>query len=92
MRTLFAPVTVYTKPGCKPCETVKKLLEDAGIEYDAIDLTNGAHEDAYVYITKVLGAKSVPVTVDDFHEPIIGLDEEKLAELIAYHTASETGL
>ena len=91
MRTLFAPVTVYTQPNCQPCRLVKKKLEDAGVAFDEVDLTTNS--DAHTYITKVLMASAVPVIVTDTHEPIIGLsDPDKLDELIDYYTASETGL
>ncbi|AGT14308.1 NrdH [Mycobacterium phage Adzzy] len=90
MRTLFAPVTVYTRPGCKPCQRVKDQLTEAGIDFDAVDVTENA--EAYDYVTKVLNAMSVPVVVTDTHKPILGYQPDQLAELINYHTASETGL
>ncbi|ARQ94600.1 glutaredoxin [Mycobacterium phage Journey13] len=90
MRTMFAPVTVYTQPGCKPCKTVKQRLTDAGIEFDEVDVTFNA--EAYDYLTKVLKARATPVIVTDTHPPIFGDNPEKLQELIDYYTASETGL
>ncbi|ASR86160.1 NrdH-like protein [Mycobacterium phage BobSwaget] len=90
MRTLFAPVTVYTQPLCKPCDRVKEKLTAAGIEFEAVDLLQNA--EAYTYVKNVLKASSTPVIVTDTHDPIIGYQPDKLAELIDYHTASETGL
>lgn len=90
MRTLFAPVTVYTQRGCQPCERVKQALEDAGIEYDAVDIA--LNDEARTYVVDVLKALSVPVIVTDTHESIIGDQPEKLAELIDYYTSSETGV
>lgn len=80
MRTLFAPVTVYSRRGCKPCERVKQKLEDADIEYDSVSLD--LNEEARTYVVDVLGAKSVPVIVSDVRDPIIGYQPDELDELI----------
>lgn len=80
MRTLFAPLTVYTQPGCQPCRLVKKRLDDAGIEYEAVDISK--NDEARTYVTEVLKASSVPVIVTDTHDPIIGFRSDQLAELI----------
>lgn len=88
--TLFAPITVYTQPHCKPCERVKEKLTKAGIQFEAVDLT--LNNEAYDYVTKVLKVRSTPVVVSDTHEPIIGYQPEKLQELIDYYTSSETGV
>ncbi|AOZ61294.1 NrdH-like glutaredoxin [Mycobacterium phage DarthPhader] len=90
MRTLFAPVTVYTQPGCRACVRVIEKLADKGIAHDVVNLDN--NPEAKTYVTEVLNAASVPVIVTDTHEPIIGYHPEKVADLIAYYTASETGL
>ncbi len=82
-------ITVYTKPYCKPCDRVKKLLDDAGVEYEEVDLTKNSQ--AYRYVTKCLGAKSTPVVESSTHEPIIGYQPDKLAELIEYLSSSDTG-
>lgn len=88
--TMFAPVTVYSKPACRPCDRVKEKLTAAGIEFDDVNILQ--NDEAKTYVTQVLKAMSVPVIVTDTHEPILGYHPEKLAELIDYHTASETGL
>ncbi|AMW64137.1 glutaredoxin [Mycobacterium phage EvilGenius] len=90
MRTMFAPVTVYTQPLCKPCDRVKEKLTAAGIEFDAVDLS--ANAEAYTYVRDVLKARSTPVILTDAFDPIIGYQPDKLAELVEYFTASETGL
>lgn len=88
MRTLFASVTVYGQPGCTWCTKAKNQLDNAGVNYDYVDITQ--NPEAKSYIVDVLGARQVPVIVDDVHDPIIGT--ESLDDLIAYHTASETSL
>ncbi|QNJ55844.1 NrdH-like glutaredoxin [Mycobacterium phage PainterBoy] len=90
MRTLFAPITIYTQPGCRPCHRIQQRLEDAGVDYDVVDITR--NEEAKAYVTGVLKARSVPVIVTETHEPIIGDQPDKVDELIDYYTASETGL
>lgn len=90
MRTLFAPITIYTQPGCLPCHRIQQKLEDAGIAYDVVDLTR--NEEARSYVMDVLKATSVPVIVTDTHPTIVGYHPDKVAELIDYYTASETGL
>ncbi|KRD08617.1 NrdH-redoxin [Mycobacterium sp. Root265] len=92
MSSLTAPITVYTSPGCKPCERVKQMLEDAGVEYDAVNLMTKENEDAYVYVTEVLHVRSTPVVVTDTHNPIVGYQPDKIKELIEYYSSSETGV
>ncbi|QFG08639.1 NrdH-like glutaredoxin [Mycobacterium phage Vanisoa] len=90
MRTMFAPITIYTQPGCRPCHRIMQKLDDNGLDYDVVDLTRNA--EAKTYVTDVLKASSVPIIVTDVLDPIIGYDPTKLDELIEYFTASETGL
>ncbi|QBJ00242.1 NrdH-like glutaredoxin [Mycobacterium phage Pharaoh] len=90
MRTMFTPVTIYTQPGCRPCHRVQEKLEEAGIDYDVVDLTR--NEEARTYVTDVLKAASVPVIVTDVRDPIIGYQPDEVKDLITFLTASETGL
>lgn len=84
MRTLFGPVRLYTQPQCRSCDRVKQKLEDAGVEYRTIDISDDG--DAYAFVRDVLGAKSVPVLVSDTHDPIFGYDPDKLKALITWYT------
>ncbi|QFG12558.1 NrdH-like glutaredoxin [Mycobacterium phage Toaka] len=90
MRTMFTPITIYTQPQCRSCDRVKELLTKEGIEFEAVDITQNS--EAYTYVRDVLKVSSVPVIVTDTHEPIKGYQPDKLAELVDYYTASETGL
>lgn len=56
-------ITVYSRPGCKWCETSKSLLELKGVEYNELMLD----VDITVEQLKQLvpGAKSVPQIMDD---------------------------
>ncbi|AWY03877.1 NrdH-like glutaredoxin [Gordonia phage Nedarya] len=89
MQTMFKPVTVYSQPGCAPCARIKKLLDQAGIEYDDIDVTKD--QAARDYVVNDLKASGTPVVVDE-RGPIIGTKPDEWKALIEYHTASETGL
>lgn len=75
----FADVTVYTKPGCDGCSKAIKHLEHAGVSVDVVDVT--LDENAYNYVTQMLGAKSVPVIVADYGE-IYGYQPEQVSRLI----------
>jgi glutaredoxin len=56
-------ITIYSRPGCKWCETSKSLLELKGIQYNELMLDL----DITVEQLKKLvpGAKSVPQIMDD---------------------------
>lgn len=87
---MTAPVTVYTQPGCKPCDAVKERLAQAGVEFEAVDIS--VNDEARSYVVNVLKARSTPVVVTYTHPPILGNKQDQLDELIDYYTASETGL
>lgn len=73
-------ITIYSRPGCKWCETSKSLLELKGIEYNELMLD----VDITVEQLKQLvpGAKSVPQIMDDgiyiggFRELAVYLDQK----------------
>jgi len=56
-------ITIYSRPGCKWCETSKSLLELKGVEYNELMLD----VDITVEQLKTLvpGAKSVPQIMSD---------------------------
>lgn len=56
-------ITIYSRPGCKWCETSKSLLELKGLEYNELMLD----VDITVDQLKILvpGAKSVPQIMSD---------------------------
>lgn len=72
-------VLVYSQPKCRGCARVKKMLNDAGVEFEEVDILK--NRLAYEHI-KYLGATSVPVIEADGFEPIVGYDPTKLKELI----------
>lgn len=64
--------TVYTKPHCPHCEHTKKMLEDLGIGFEVVDVTQ--NPEALTKIRDEWGFRVVPVveTEDDVwagHQP-----------------------
>jgi glutaredoxin-like protein NrdH len=54
-------VTIYTNPQCQPCRFTKKRLDDRGIEYRVVDLSEDP--EALKYVTEELGHREAPVVV-----------------------------
>lgn len=65
-------VKIYTQPACMPCRFTKRKLEEKGIPFEEIDLTEDVEAMAYV---KSLGYASAPVVVtEDNHWSGLRLD------------------
>lgn len=73
-------VTVYSKPSCVQCLGVYRYLDNHGIEYNIIDMSE---DEAALENAKALGYLQAPVVIagDDFH--FSGNRPDKLAELSA---------
>lgn len=70
-------VTVYTKPSCVQCNATYRALDNQGIEYEILDLS----EDATALETvKELGYLQAPVVVAD-GDHWSGFRPDKIAEL-----------
>lgn len=74
-------VTVFSQPQCRSCDRVKAKLEEAGVEFDTVNILE--NQEAYTYVRDVLKATSVPVIVSDVLDPILGYQPDKLKELIS---------
>lgn len=70
-------ITVYSKPACVQCTATYRALEQAGIEYNIIDLST---DDEAVEFVKTLGYLSAPVIVTDT-EHWAGFRPDKLKSL-----------
>lgn len=55
-------VTVYSKPSCVQCTATYRALDNKGVVYDVVDITED--EKAYAFVTG-LGYKQAPVVVTD---------------------------
>lgn len=63
------PITVYTTPDCQMCRLTKKWLQDHGVQYRVVDLS----EDAIaLQKVKQMGYQSAPVVVVPFDWPHAG--------------------
>ena len=72
-------VTVYTTPTCMYCNLLKDYLEEKGVEYKTVDVSE--NEEARDMIIEKSGQMGVPVTIID-EEVIIGFDEDKVNEVL----------
>ena len=52
--------TVYTKPACVQCDATKRLMDNLGINYETVDITQD--EAAYTKIVN-MGYQAVPVVI-----------------------------
>jgi glutaredoxin-like protein NrdH len=77
-------VKVYSLSTCPWCKKVKRLLDEKGIQYDAIDvdLAEGQEQkQALEEVEKLTGSRSFPVTV--VGETVIrGFKEEEIVEAL----------
>ena len=62
MRAMATAVIVYTNPGCQPCRMTKKMLDQAGISYTEVDLSQN---EAALEHVKELGHRQAPVVETD---------------------------
>lgn len=77
-------ISVYTTPNCPQCRIVKKMLDEAKVEYQTIDLSQDAEA---MEMVKKLGYVSAPVVfVNDMHWT--GFRHDRMLNAIAqYRTA-----
>ena len=55
-------VTVYTKPACVQCDATKRQLDNLGIDYDTVDITQ---DQAALEKILAMGFASAPVVITD---------------------------
>lgn len=58
-----APVTVYSKPGCQPCNATYRALDKAGIDYHKVDITTAPDSAHLLDQFAQLGAAQAPIVV-----------------------------
>lgn len=60
----MSAITIYVKPtGCFGCSQSKKILNDAGVPFESVDITTD--DDALAFVKNVLGFESVPAFLLD---------------------------
>lgn len=72
-------VTIYTTPTCAFCPLVKKFLDERGVEYEEVDVSES--EEVKKEFKEKTGQMMVPVT--QVGERIVaGFDKKKLEEAL----------
>jgi glutaredoxin-like protein NrdH len=69
---------VYTKPNCVQCDATKRWLDNRGIEYSTVDITED--QEAFDKVV-ALGFRAAPVV----ESPVgswSGFDPDKLSQLV----------
>lgn len=74
-------LTVFSSPSCGWCSKLKEYLRQNDIPFDEVDVS--ASRENYTRLVIASHQSSVPVTVSDSGEVIIGFDKEKIDRLIA---------
>lgn len=72
-------LTLYSKPGCRPCVQTKHALHAQGTEFIERDVTTDP--EALAYVKDVLGYAGVPVVVVNETDHWVGFDATRLASL-----------
>ncbi|AMB94819.1 glutaredoxin-like protein NrdH [Aerococcus sanguinicola] len=70
-------VKVYSKPNCMQCKFTKKFLDEHGVAFEMIDVTES---EAALEEVKALGFQALPVIVADGQEPFYGFRPDILAK------------
>ena len=70
-------VKIYSTPTCVYCVTLKKFLEEKGVEFEDIDVSSD--EEAAKDMVERSGQMGVPVIEID-GEMIVGFDKAKISE------------
>lgn len=75
----MAKITIYTTPTCPWCTKLKDWLEEEGIDYKEVDVSQDA--EAVKEMMAKTGQRVVPLsTIGD--ETIVGFDPDKIKDLL----------
>ncbi len=72
-------IKVYTTPTCVFCPLVKSFLDEKGLEYEEIDVSES--QEKLNEMKEKSGVLSVPVTVIG-DQAVVGFDKGKLEQLL----------
>lgn len=72
-------IKVYSTPTCTYCVTLKKFLDEKGIKYEAVDVSE-SEKDLQEMVDKS-GQMGVPVISID-GQIVIGFNKNKIVELL----------
>jgi glutaredoxin-like protein NrdH len=78
------PVKVYSLSTCSHCKSVKKLLNDCGIEYDFVNVDELAGEERRIMIDeiKTYNPRCTFPTVLISDKVVVGNKENEIKELL----------
>lgn len=79
-------ISLYTTPNCPQCRISKKMLDEAHVKYDLIDLTQNA--EAMSRVTE-LGYSAAPVVITE-NNHWSGFRYEKLLSAITKYRSDNT--
>lgn len=72
-------ITVYTKPNCMQCEFTKRYLDESGVKYSTVDVTQ---DEVALQMLKLHKHQGVPVVaVNGFEDSWSGFKPDRLDEL-----------
>jgi glutaredoxin len=60
-------VKLYVIPECQYCDKLKGLLENDGISYEVLDITNEENHEMYEKLSKIGKTDSVPLIIVGKH-------------------------
>ena len=72
-------VKIYSAPSCVYCVTLKKFLEEKGVDFEEIDVS--LNDDLAKELVEKSGQMGVPV-VEIGEEIVIGFNREKIIKLL----------
>ncbi len=75
----MSKVKIYSTPTCTYCIILKKYLQEKGIDYQEVDVSQD--EEAQKRMVEKTGQMGVPVT-EIGEEMVIGFDKEKINKLL----------
>ncbi len=72
-------IRIFTTPTCAYCIVLKRWLEEKGVEYEEVDITQ--HEEEQERMIEKTGQVGVPVA-EIGEEMVVGFDKEKISSLL----------
>lgn len=80
-------VVVYSKPGCGACVATKRVLDEAGVRYETVDVSvdSAAHD---MLVERGFSAMPVVAPTDDVASWFGGFRLQRLRKVIAAETAA----
>lgn len=75
-------ITVYSKPSCVQCNATYRALDNKGIVYEVVDLSQD--DAALEYVMEDLGYSQAPIVVVDEHDHWSGFRPDHIDRIAAH--------